>query len=151
MFLSTLSSLIFTPTCFQQLSKEVKFKYKFYMVPGGGYGSLKNGRFKILLLLLMSSSCFQCSSYSKLSSSNILYCWCYKYCLSAWGEQSQKFLTEKGVFWAESIISLNICTNSGQKHFHATTLVNEEFDHNLQGQHLGISLWWMSTINILGV
>ena len=46
----------------------------------------------------------------------------------------------KGCFWAENIISLNICTNSDQKHFHGTTLVNEEFDHNLQGQHLGISL-----------
>ena len=46
----------------------------------------------------------------------------------------------KGCFWAENIISLNMCTNSGQKHFHGTTLVNEEFDHNLQGQHLGISL-----------
>ena len=28
----------------QALAKEVKFKYKFYMVPGGGYGSFKNGR-----------------------------------------------------------------------------------------------------------
>ena len=26
----------------------MKFKYKFYMVPGGGYGSLKNGRFIII-------------------------------------------------------------------------------------------------------
>ena len=29
---------------FQELSKEVKFKYEFYMVEGGGYGSFKNGR-----------------------------------------------------------------------------------------------------------
>ena len=28
----------------QELSKEVKFKYEFYMVEGGGYGALKNGR-----------------------------------------------------------------------------------------------------------
>ena len=33
----------------QHLAKEVKFKYKFYMVPGGGYGSLKNGRYFIKL------------------------------------------------------------------------------------------------------
>ena len=26
------------------MSKEVKFKYKFYLVEGGGYGSFKNGR-----------------------------------------------------------------------------------------------------------
>ena len=29
---------------FQELSKEVKFKYEFYLVEGGGYGSFKNGR-----------------------------------------------------------------------------------------------------------
>ena len=28
----------------QELSKEVKFKYEFYLVEGGGYGSFKNGR-----------------------------------------------------------------------------------------------------------
>eukprot|EP00092_Neocalanus_flemingeri_P003937 GFUD01004238.1.p1 GENE.GFUD01004238.1~~GFUD01004238.1.p1 ORF type:complete len:922 (+),score=208.49 GFUD01004238.1:310-3075(+) len=28
----------------KELSKEVKFKYKFYLVEGGGYGSFKNGR-----------------------------------------------------------------------------------------------------------
>jgi len=28
----------------KELAKEVKFKYKFYMVEGGGYGSFKNGR-----------------------------------------------------------------------------------------------------------
>ena len=35
----------------QELAKEVKFKYKFYMVPGGGYGSLKNGRSIIILTI----------------------------------------------------------------------------------------------------
>ena len=39
----------------QHLAKEVKFKYKFYMVPGGGYGSLKNGRSFIKLSSTSSS------------------------------------------------------------------------------------------------
>ena len=33
-----------TQFSFQELSKEVKFKYEFYLVEGGGYGSFKNGR-----------------------------------------------------------------------------------------------------------
>ena len=36
--------LTVTERIFQELSKEVKFKYEFYMVEGGGYGALKNGR-----------------------------------------------------------------------------------------------------------
>ena len=36
----------------QELAKEVKFKYKFYMVPGGGYGSLKNGRSIYILIFI---------------------------------------------------------------------------------------------------
>jgi len=38
----------------KELAKEVKFKYKFYMVPGGGYGSLKNGRWTGMIAELRS-------------------------------------------------------------------------------------------------
>ena len=37
----------------KELAKEVKFKYKFYMVPGGGYGSLKNGRSILITIIII--------------------------------------------------------------------------------------------------
>ena len=43
----------------QELAKEVKFKYKFYMVPGGGYGSLKNGRsiYILVFIIIINAKC----------------------------------------------------------------------------------------------